>query len=32
MDSLPDNRTSTPGIIKIHNELYILTYFRNELN
>ena len=30
MDSLPDNRTSTPGIIKIHNELYILTNFRNE--
>ena len=32
MDSLPDNRTSTPGIIKIYIELYISIIFRNELN
>ena len=32
MDSLPDNRTPTPGIIIIHNELYILTNFRSALN
>ena len=30
MDSLPDNTTSTPGIIQIHNEL--LTNFINELS
>ena len=27
-----DNIIATPGIIEIHNELYILTNFRNELN